>query len=268
MQVTVEKVSSVARKLNFEIPAERVSTEIDTVFEKIRKNAAIKGFRKGKAPQHMIEKYYGERMAEDVLRNLVNESIFKALYDHKLSPVSTPVIEGGEVRRGESLVYSAVVEVMPEVEVKGYTGLEAEKEAFRDNTSVIEERLRQIQENMATVEPLTDPRPVVDGDMVTIDFAGFIGDEPIERGAGSDYQLQIGSGQFIADLEQGIIGMSRGEERSIPVRFPDSYGSKELAGKEANFKVTVKEISVRRLPELDDQFARQLGEFETMDQLN
>jgi trigger factor len=267
MQITVESLSTVKKKINVEVPAERVDIEIAKAYEQIRKKASIKGFRKGKVPLSFLEKHYSGAMAEDVLKSLVQDSYYKAVVEQKLFPVAAPVIESDDVKKGETFKFSATIEVMPEIEVKNHEGLEVKKERYAFDEAVVEKRLKDMQESMAQLKPVTGDRPAATGDFVVIDFEGFIDDLPFENGKGEDFQLELGSGQFIPGFEDQIVGMKTGEDGSISVKFPESYGAKELAGKDATFKIKVKEIKAKELPLLDDEFASQFGEFETMDEM-
>jgi trigger factor len=267
MQITVEELSPVKKKINFEISAERVSSEIEKVYEKIRKGAAIKGFRKGKAPQSHIEKHYCDVMADDVLRNLFNETYFKALGDHKVVPVSHPLLESDGVVRGQALKFSATIDVMPEVANVDYKGLKVAKEQYLADPAKVEDRIQQIRENMAEYSPAQAGYAAAQGDMVVMDFTGSLDGVPFEGGHGEDHQLLLGSGNFIPGFEDQLIGITAGTDKDITVTFPAEYHSTELAGKEATFAVSLKEIKTRVLPELDDDFAKELGEFDTMEQL-
>jgi trigger factor len=267
MQVKIESLGKVKKKINFEIPAERVASEIDKVYEEIRKRASIKGFRKGKAPRSYIEKHYSAAMEEDVLKNLFNDTYFKALLDAKIYPVAHPVIESDELKKGEPFKYSATVEVYPEIEVKDYVGLEVKKEQYVQDDKLIEARLQQMRESMAQLKPAEEGHLAAMGDFATLDFTGFIAGEPFEHGAAEDFELELGSGRFIPGFEEQIAGMKAGDEGDITVTFPENYGSDELAGKEATFKIKIKEIKVKDLPQLDDELAKEFGEFETLDQV-
>ena len=267
MQIKVESISTVKKKINFEIPAARVTLEIDKVYEEIRKRAAIKGFRKGKVPKALIEKHYSNAMEQDVVKNLVNDTYFKALADEKIYPVSHPTIENDDLKAGEPFRYTAVVEVFPEVAVKEYEGLEVNKEIYHFDEEVISRRIEEMRERLAQLKPAEAERPSATGDFVTFDFEGFLDGVPFEGGKGEDFQLEIGSGRFIPGFEEQICGMKAGDEREIKVTFPESYGNAELAGKETSFAVKVKEIKIKELPPLDDDFVKELGEYETLDQL-
>ncbi|GLI38978.1 trigger factor [Geobacter hydrogenophilus] len=267
MTSTVESLSSVKKKISFEIPAERVSAEIEKVFGQIQKRAAIKGFRKGKVPRSLVEQNYRSMMESDVLKNLFDETYFKALADHKIFPVAHPHIESDEVKRGESLKYSATVEVIPEIDVKDYKGLEVKKEKFVSDDAPVEARLNEMREGMAELKPLEEDKGAETGNFVVIDFVGSVDGIPFEGGAAESYQLELGSGRFIPGFEDQLVGVKSGEQRTVEVTFPEEYGNKDLAGKAASFAVTVKEVKVKELPELDDEFAMQFGEFETLEQL-
>lgn len=267
MQIKVESLSKVKKRISFEIPAARVSSEIEKVYDQIRKRAAIKGFRKGKAPQSILEKHYSDMMEEDVLKNLVNDTYFNVLRDERIFPVSHPVIESDALKKGESFKYSATVEVFPEVEVKDYVGLEVKREKYLLDEAVIAKRLQEMQESMAQMKPVDENRAAATGDFVTLDFKGFVDGVPFEHGDAEDFQLELGSGRFIPGFEEQLVGMKVGDEGEVKVIFPTEYGSKELAGKEATFAVKIKELKVKELPSLDDEFAKQFGEFDTLEQL-
>jgi trigger factor len=207
-------------------------------------------------------------MERDVLKNLVQDTYFKALHDEKLYPVAHPVIESDDLKKGEPFKYSATVEIYPEVKIEEYAGLEIVKEQYVKDEEVVARRLEEMRENMAQLKPVEEERPAARGDFLTIDFKGFVGGIPFENGSAEDFQLELGAGRFIPGFEEQIIGQKIGEEKSINVTFPEDYNSKELAGKEATFDVTVKEIKVKELPPLDDEFAMEIGEFETIAQLS
>lgn len=264
MNVNVEALSSVKKRLSFEVPAERVSQEIDKSFARIRKNAAIKGFRKGKVPQSMVEKYFADRMADDVLRSVVSDTLYKAMAEHRIFPVAEPVIDSGIPERGTVFTYTATVEVFPEIEPKGYDSLAVKKERFDLDEGVIDSRLEQMRQQNAQLVPAAEDHAAANGDFVTIDFTGYLDNEPFENGAGQDYDLELGSGRFIPGFEEQLLGMKSGEEKRFAVTFPEEYGFAPLAGKEAEFDVTVKGIRVKEVPELDDDFAKEMGEFETL----
>jgi trigger factor len=267
MQINVESLSSIKKKINFKIPAQQVSAEVDKAYAEIRKHAAVKGFRKGKVPMGLIEKHYGDKMADDVLKSLVNDTYFKALTDQGLNPVSYPTIESDPLKPGEPFSYSATVEVFPEVTVKDYLGLEVVKEKLVLDDAAVAARLKEMQESLSQLGPAPEGHAAALGDFVIFDFVGSIDGVPFEGGDAEDFQLELGSGRFIPGFEDQMVGMTVGFEGTIKVNFPDAYGSELLAGKPAEFAVTVKEIKVKELPELNDDFAKEFGEFETLAEL-
>ena len=267
MQITIESLSTVKKKLNFQISADRVAVEFDKVFDGIRKKATIKGFRKGKVPRSLIEKHYNDVIEQDVIKNLVNDTYFKALADEKIYPVSYPVIENDVVKKNEIFRYAAIVEVIPDIQVKDYTGLVVGKETLRLAENIVDKRLSEMQESLAQLKPVEAGHLAVTGDYVTFDFGGLIDGVPFENGNGTDFQLELGSGKFIPGFEDQLVGMNAGSEGEIKVTFPVEYGKAELAGKDALFKIRIKEIKQKELPELDDDFAREFGEFTTLDML-
>jgi trigger factor len=267
MQVKVESLSKIKKRIDFEIPAERVGQEIDKAYADIRKKADVKGFRKGKAPLSFIEKNYSDLMEQDVLKNLFSDTYFKAIQEEKLFPVEHPVIESESLKKGEPFRYSATVEIYPEVTITDYSGFEVLKERFVMDDGIVETRIKEMQENMARLEPAEEGRAAAMGDFLTIDFKGFIDGVPFDNGSAEDFHLELGDGRFIPGFEDKIVGMKCDETGNISVTFPEDYGKKELAGKDASFEIVVKDIKVKTLPTLDDEFAKGLGEFENMEEL-
>ena len=267
MQIKVESLSTIKKKVHFEIPADRVASEIEKVYAEIGKRASIKGFRKGKVPKSLIEKQYSEVMEQDVVKNLVNDSYFKALSEEKLYPVAYPEIENGDLKKGEPFKYTATIEVFPEVSVKDFDGLEVKKETYQFDEQVIVRRIEEMRQGLAQLKPVEGDRPAALGDFVTFDFIGSIDGVPFEGGQAEDFQLELGSGRFIPGFEDQMCGLKTGQAGEIRVTFPKTYGKAVLAGKEAVFAVTVKEIRVKELPALDDDFAKEAGEYENVAQL-
>lgn len=259
MNVRIEDVSSVKKKLSFEVGADKVDAEIDKAYQKIAKSAKIKGFRPGKIPRHLLEQYYGPQMEEQVLNRLINDSYFKALVEHRIAAISDPeILENSPLEKGKPFTYSAHVEVKPEIEVKDYQGLALQKEKFEFDSKIVDDRLEEMR--AARAEMTVSSRDVARaGDFVIIDFEGFVDGTPFEHGKADGYQLELGSGSFIPGFEEQLDGMQVGEERQIQVNFPENYGSAELAGKPATFRVVLKEIKEKTLPALGDDFARGFG---------
>ncbi len=266
MNITVEELSSIKKKLVVEIAADLVSSEIEKAYLKIAKTVTVKGFRKGKVPRRLLEQQYAPRMENDVVGSLINDSLYKAMVEKKVNPVSQPqIVESAKLAAGQPFVYEAEVEIRPEVVAKDYTGLKLEKEKFEFDESVIEERLSQLTESRSSLE-VTSRKKSREGDTVIIDFEGFIDGSVFENGTAKDHQLELGTGSFIPGFEEQIIGMKREEEREVEVSFPENYGAKELAGKPAKFKVVLNEIKEKVAPTLNDDLAKEVG-FDSLKEL-
>jgi trigger factor len=266
MNVQIEDVSSIKKKLSFEVAAEQVDAEIRKTYQKIAKTAKVKGFRPGKIPQAVLEKYYAPQMEEQVLGRLINDSYFKALVEHRISAVSDPeIVESSPLEKGKAFSYEAEVEVKPEIEVKDYTGLILQKESFEPDPQVVKDRLEELRVGRSQME-VSSREEARGGDFVVIDFEGFVDGEAFEGGKAEGHVLELGSGSFIPGFEEQLEGMKREEGREIEVTFPEEYGNKELAGKPATFKVRLREIKEKVLPELDDEFAKGFG-LESFDKL-
>lgn len=267
MNVTIENVGAVRKRVNVVIPAEKVDQEIERSFSQIQKHAVIKGFRKGKAPRSHVEKHYASVMREEVVKNLFQNTYPEVIREHNIAAISFPVVDFGSLDRGSDFSYSAMVEVYPEVTATGYRGLEVKRERMLFDEGMVDAQIQQMRESMAELVPVDPPRPVERGDFVRFDFDGFVDGEPLAGGSAKDFELEIGSSRFIPGFEEQMIGFPIGEEREITVTFPEEYHAPHLAGKEARFQITIKEIKVKRLPELDDAFAAEFGEYSTLEEL-
>lgn len=266
MSLQVEKLEKNMAKLTVEVPAEKFDEAIKAAYTKNKNRFNIPGFRKGKAPQAMIEKMYGPGVFyEDAADEAVNASCGGAMKESGLEIVSRPEIEITQIGKGKAFIYVATVAVRPEVTLGDYKGVEVEKANAEVTDADVEAELKRVQDQNARLVSVED-RPVADGDQTVIDFVGYIDGKTFEGGEGTDYPLTIGSHSFIDTFEEQLIGKSIGEECEVNVTFPEAYHSKELANKPATFKVTVKEIKVKELPELNDEFASEVSEFETLDE--
>lgn len=267
MQVNVEQLSSIKKKINFEIPAEKVLAETQKAFDAIRKRAVIPGFRKGKAPESLIRKTYQGQVEGDVVKNLFNDHYFKYIQENQIFPVAHPEIAADELVDGAPFKFSATVEVYPEVVVNAYEGFNVVKEKYVADTKAVEARIEQMRENMSQLRPVSEERPAASGDHVVIDFEGFVDGEKLAGGDASDHLLELGSNSFIPGFEEQVAGMTVGEQKRISLAFPEQYHAAELAGKPVEFAVTLKEIKVKEMPALDDAFAQEFGEFNTLAEL-
>ena len=266
MSVQVEKLEKNMAKLTVEVSAEDFKAAIKKAFNKNKNRFAIPGFRKGKAPQAMIEKMYGEGVFyEDAADEAINASYAEAMKESGLDIVSRPEVTIEKIGKDEPFVYSALVAVKPEVTLGQYKGVEVEKADASVSAEDVEAELKKVQEQNARLLTVED-RGVEDGDQTVIDFEGFVDGKGFEGGKAEDYPLTIGSHSFIDTFEEQLIGKKIGEECEVNVTFPTEYHAVDLAGKPATFKVTVKEIKVKELPELNDEFASEVSEFDTLDE--
>ena len=268
MSCKVEKTKNANEiKMEITIEAEKFENAIKKVYFKNAKYFNIPGFRKGKAPQNIVEKYYGKEIFyEDAFNEIAGEEYEKAIEESKLEVVGRPQIDIVKMEKGQDLVFTAVVATKPEVELGKYKGIEIEKIEYNVEESDIENNLKQMQEKNARVISVED-KPVENGNIAVIDFEGFVDGKAFEGGKAEGHSLEIGSGSFIPGFEDQVIGMKIDEEKDINVKFPDEYFSKDLAGKDATFKVKVHEIKKKELPELDDEFAKDVSEFDTLKEL-
>lgn len=268
MNCKVEKTENANEvKLELTVEAEKFDEAIKKVYFKSAKYFNIPGFRKGKAPMNIVEKYYGKEIFyEDAFNDLAPEVIEQAIKENDLKVVSRPDIDVTQIGKGQDLIFTAIYQTKPEAELGKYKGIEIEKIEYTVTDEDINHELGHLQEHNSRLISIED-RPVEDGDIATIDFEGFVDGTPFEGGKAEGYDLEIGSKSFIAGFEDQIIGMKIDEEKDIKVTFPEEYFSSELAGKEATFKVTVHEIKKKELPELDDEFAKDVSEFDTLDEL-
>ena len=266
MSLQVEKLEKNMAKLTVEVPAEQFEKAIKKAFNKNKNRFNIPGFRKGKAPQAMIEKMYGVGVFyEDAADEAINETYADAMKESELDIVSRPAISIEQIEKGQPFIYTATVAVKPEVTLGEYKGLEVEKADMTVKAEDIEAELKKVQEQNARLLTVED-RPVADGDQVVIDFDGYVDGKAFDGGKAEDYSLTIGSHSFIDTFEEQLIGKNIGEECEVNVTSPAEYHAAELANKPATFKVTVKEIKVKEIPELNDEFAGEVSEFETLDE--
>ena len=268
MKVKVENVENKANevKIEFTVEAEKFNEAIQNVYKKNAKYFNIPGFRKGKAPFKMVEKAYGIQIFyEDAFNEIAGEVYSKGLEDNKIEAVSKPEIDIVQIESGKDLIFTAVVQTKPEVKLGKYKGIEIKKVEYNVSDEDVEHELSHIAEHNARLVAVED-RPVEKGDTTIIDFEGFTDGKAFEGGKAENYELEIGSGRFIPGFEDQIIGMKIDEEKDINVKFPEDYPSKDLAGKDATFKIKLHEIKKKELPEINDEFAKDASEFDTLEE--
>ena len=267
MSVQVESLEKNMAKLTIEVPAAEVEKALQTAYNKQKKSINVPGFRKGKVPRQMIEKIYGPEIFYDDAVNAMIPAAYEKAYDESgLEIVSSPDnFELVQIRKGEPFIFTVEVAVKPEVTLGEYKGLEVDKVEVEVTDEDIEAKLKEEAEKDSRLVTVED-RPVQEGDEIILDFEGFVDDEPFEGGKGEGYPLTIGSGQFIPGFEEQLIGVDAESEVEVKVTFPEDYHAEELKGKEAVFRCTVHEIKVKELPEIDDEFAAEVSEFDTLEE--
>ena len=268
MKNKIEKTKNANEiKLELTVEAEKFDEAIKKVYFKSAKYFNIPGFRKGKAPIQIVEKYYGKEIFyEDAFNEVAGEALEEAVKENNLEVVSRPDIEVTQIEKGKDLIFTAIMQTKPEAKLGKYKGIEIKKIEYNVSDEDIEHELSHMQEHNSRLISV-EGRPVESGDITTINFEGFVNGEAFEGGKAENYDLEIGSNSFIPGFEDQIIGMKLEEEKDIKVTFPEEYFSKDLAGKEATFKVKVNEIKKKELPKLDDEFAKDVSEFDTLKEL-
>ncbi len=264
MSVQVEKSEKNMAKLTIEVAAEEFEKAIEAAYQKNKSKISVPGFRKGKVPRQMIERMYGKEVFyEDAANALIPDAYEKALDECEEDIVSSPSIDVVQVEAGKPFIFTAEVALKPEVKLGKYKGVEVEKAEISVTDEEVDAEINKERENNARNIDVTD-RAVKDGDITTLDFEGFVDGVPFEGGKGENYPLTIGSGAFIPGFEEQLIGAEIGREVEVNVTFPEDYQAEELKGKAAVFKCTVREIKEKELPALDDEFASEVSEFETL----
>ncbi len=267
MKSVVEDISTVKKKLLIEVQPDAVTKEMDKAIADVAKKAKIPGFRPGKAPKNIVERHYGDEVRSEVVHRLVTESYLRALQEHNLNPVDMPQIENvSPLTKGSSLTFTATVEVRPHIELGSYDGIEVKEENVTVSEEEVNETLDRLRDMYAQLE-VVEGRALEKADTAIIDFEGFREGKSIEGAKAADYMLSLGSNSLIPGFEEQLVGMNRGETREIKVIFPEDYNNKDLAGKDAAFTVTLKEIKKKVLPELNDEFAKDIGNNATVAEL-
>ncbi|HIU52309.1 MAG TPA: trigger factor [Candidatus Merdicola faecigallinarum] len=268
MSIKVEKTDNKNElKLEFTVEAAKFDEAMKKVYFKTAKYFNIPGFRKGKAPMNIVERYYGDEIFyEDTFNEILQEVYEKELTENEITAVSYPDLDVKQIGKGKDLIFTAVVQIKPEVKLGKYKGIELKKIEYNVTDDDIKHELDHMAERNSRMVTVED-RAVKNGDITVIDFEGFVDGTPFEGGKAEGHELTIGSNTFIPGFEEQIIGMKKEEEKDIKVKFPDEYFSKDLAGKDATFKVKVHEIKQKELPKIDDEFAKDVSEFDTLKEL-
>ena len=264
MSLQVEKLEKNMAKLTIEVTAEDLDKAMEKAYQKQKSRISLPGFRKGKAPRKMIESMYGKGVfMEDAVNSLVPQEYTKALGECDLEIVSQPEINVTQMEPGKALIFTADVAVKPEVTLGDYKGVEVPKSEITVTDEEVDAEVKKEQDKNARTVAVED-RAAANGDITTIDFEGFVDGVAFEGGKGTDYALTLGSGTFIPGFEDQLVGANTGDHVEVKVTFPEEYQAKELAGKEAVFQCDVKKIETKEVPELDDEFAKDVSEFDTL----
>ncbi len=267
MSSKVEKLEANKVKIEITVSAKDFTEAVDKAFKKNAPKIAIPGFRKGKAPRNVIERTYGKEVMYEDAFNIVAQTAYEtAIDENKLYPVDRPQVDIIQIEDGKDMIFTAEVIVKPEVELGKYKGIEVVKKVHNVSDTDVDAELNSMREKNARLVTVED-RELKDGDISNIDFEGFVDGVAFDGGKGTNFELTIGSGQFIPGFEEQLVGMKISETREIDVKFPDEYHSADLAGKMSMFRVTLNSIKCKELPELDDEFAKDVSEFDTIDEL-
>ena len=268
MKVTVENGENQQVTLTIEVEAAEVNKAVDQACKRLANRVSIPGFRKGKAPRMIVERHVGkDAVLQEAFDIVAPKALSKAFDEQKIDPVTRPSVDIETLEEGKDLVFKATVTPRPEVKLGDYKGLNVPKNEVNITDEDVEKQLKTFQDRQGKLVDAPEGAEVKDGDFTTLDFKGFVDGEAFDGGEGKDYPLQIGSNSFIPGFEDQLVGAKIGEERDVNVKFPEEYHAKELAGKDATFKCTIRSIKHKELPEINDEFAKASSKFQTLDEL-
>lgn len=268
MKVTVENGENQQVTLTIEVEAAEVNKAVDQACKRLANRVSIPGFRKGKAPRMIVERHVGkDAVLQEAFDIVAPKALNKAFDEQKIDPVTRPSVDIETLEEGKDLVFKATVTPRPEVKLGDYKGLNVPKNEVNITDEDVEKQLKTFQDRQGKLVDAPEGAEVKDGDFTTLDFKGFVDGEAFDGGEGKDYPLQIGSNSFIPGFEDQLVGAKIGEERDVNVKFPEEYHAKELAGKDATFKCTIRSIKTKELPAIDDELAKKVSKFETLDEL-
>ena len=267
MKVDVQELGACARRLEIEVAPEHVKKELDQAYRELAKKVSIRGFRKGKIPRPVLERYHRSSVEDEVLQKLIPSSFEQAVKDQGLRAVGQPKLDDIKLDEEKALRYTATVEVLPDIALQTYGGWELIKEVRVVTDAEVERELQDLQNRHVSLVSIEEDRPVQEGDYVLISFEGFRDGQPVQGSKAENYALVVGSKTVVESVERGLVGMRKGELREIPVQFPETYQNRSMAGQEVTFHVTVNEIKERVLPTLNDEFAKEAGGVDTFAEL-
>ncbi len=267
MQVQVARISPVMMELAVEVPADAVSAEVEKVYTNLQRKARVRGFRPGKAPRQVLAHLYGPQVASDVVNALVNDTLPKALSEKNMQPVNQPKVEAGRFEQGAAFTYKARFEVQPDIDAVTYEGLELVRPAEAATEEAVNEQIELLRRQHARLQPPEPARPAQRGDVLTIDFTLAVDGREMKDAGGEAVQVELGSPQMLPELDAALTGRRVDDELDVTATFPSSHSRKELAGKVGTLHVKVRDLKERVLPALDDEFAKDVGNFQTLVEL-
>jgi trigger factor len=267
VDVKIEEVSAVRKRISFEIPWEDVKKGLDAMYRDVAKKARIRGFRQGKIPRDVLERHYKDHVEEETVTKLINQVYWDAVKEHDIQVVTQPQIDQQGIAPDKNFSFTATVEVEPLLEPKGYLDLELEKEELTVTEQDIEDRFKEIQQMFATMQDIEEDRGLMAGEFATLDFQGTLAEEALKELKAENYFLEVGSGILVPGFEAQLIGMKKGETRQIEVRFPDDYQAAHIAGKDVSFSVVLKGLKEKKLPEINEDFVKNFEKYDSLEGL-
>jgi trigger factor len=259
MKASIEQITPVKKRLTVEIEAEEVNRKVEEAYKELSKKARVDGFRPGKVPRNILQRYFGDQVTQDVKRGLLSETLPQAFEETKIFPVAMPVIENESLKAGEGYTYVALMEVRPEFELKDYMGLEVDKELVSVSEEVVNSQIEEIRKVNSRLKALEEDRGIRNDDCAILEYEAFDGDQPIEGMKAENFMVRVGGNQFHAEFEKGLLGLKAGESAEITVDFGAEQPNTKLTGKKVLFKVKVTDVKIMEMPELSDDFAKSLG---------
>ena len=267
MKVSVEQISEISSRVHVELPGEKVSLHLKRAYRQLNRTAKVRGFRPGKVPMTILKRHYADQVNHDVGLELVNDTLMEALEQTEIEAISQSDLDRELLQEGEPFRYSFVVEVRPKIDVQDYKKIPGQRPKLDLSEEEVDAELELRRQSNFHLSSLEEPRPIQQGDHAVVDFKAFADGKPVPDGEAKGFHLEVGGNRFSPEFENELIGISKGEEREIQVAFPVDHGNKNLAGKNVTFQVLVKDIKEKVLPELSDEFAKNLGEFESLEDL-
>jgi trigger factor len=267
MKVSVETISQITSRIHVELPEEAVSRQLKKAYNRLNRSAKVRGFRPGKVPLTILKRHYGDQVNQEVGLELVNDTLMAAVEQTEMEVVSQSDLDRKPLQEGEPFRYSFVVEVKPQVHAQDYKNIPAKRPPVDVSDEEVAAELELRRQTNFHLKTIGEPRPIQQGDHAVLDFKTFADGKPVPDGEAQGFHLEVGSNRFNPEFENELLGANKGEEREIQVAFPADYGNKNLAGKNVTFQVAVKDIKEKVLPELNDEFAKDLGEFESLEDL-